>query len=320
MTASTQRALGAGQSPRARIAELQRDRILAATVEAIEEIGYARLSVAAILNRARISRKTFYDAFANREDCFLAVFEQTLSEARRLAGEAYARESSWCKGVRSALGTLLAYAEAEPALARLLVVEAIRAGKEVSQLRAHALAEIASVIDEGRVAASTVHQPPEISAEGVAGAVFAALHARLLDGDAEGLTDLLGPLMYLIVLPYQGPRAARRELNKPTWPARPKGAARAPVSRRAAFDGLKMRLTYRTVTVLGAIADHPGASNREIAESAGVIDEGQISKLLHRLAGLELIENRGDGHEWGAANAWRLTTRGAEVTRAACLR
>jgi len=68
--------------------------------------------------------------------------------------------------------------------------------------------------------------------------------------------------------------------------------------------------------VLAAIAQHPGASNREIAEVAGVTDQGQISKLLSRLAGLDLIENHGYGQEKGAANAWRLTARGTQVVKA----
>jgi hypothetical protein len=64
------------------------------------------------------------------------------------------------------------------------------------------------------------------------------------------------------------------------------------------------------------IADHPGASNRQIAGGSGIADQGQISKLLNRLARLELIHNVGDGQEKGAANAWHLTTRGAAVERA----
>jgi hypothetical protein len=64
------------------------------------------------------------------------------------------------------------------------------------------------------------------------------------------------------------------------------------------------------------IAAHPGASNREIAEGSGIIDQGQISKLLTRLARLKLIQNTGGGQEKGAANAWHLTGRGAEVERA----
>jgi predicted transcriptional regulator len=70
------------------------------------------------------------------------------------------------------------------------------------------------------------------------------------------------------------------------------------------------------VRVLTVIAEHPGASNREIAEGSDIADQGQISKLLTRLARLKLVENKGGGQERGASNAWHLTERGAQVERA----
>jgi len=76
-----------------------------------------------------------------------------------------------------------------------------------------------------------------------------------------------------------------------------------------------MRLTYRTMRVLSAIAAEPGLSNARVSERAGVTDQGQISKLLSRLAGLQLIENTGQGQRNGAVNAWQLTDRGEAIER-----
>jgi DNA-binding MarR family transcriptional regulator len=77
-----------------------------------------------------------------------------------------------------------------------------------------------------------------------------------------------------------------------------------------------MRLTYRTVRVLTFIGEHPGASNREIAEGAGIADQGQISKLLTRLERLQLVHNIGEGQIMGSSNEWYLTDRGGQVERA----
>lgn len=79
-----------------------------------------------------------------------------------------------------------------------------------------------------------------------------------------------------------------------------------------------MRITYRTLRVLGAIAEHPGASNRVVGEVADTHDQGQISKLLARLERLGLVENTsGNGHRpTGEPNAWRLTPRGEGIERA----
>jgi DNA-binding MarR family transcriptional regulator len=114
--------------------------------------------------------------------------------------------------------------------------------------------------------------------------------------------------MGMIVLPYLGPAAARREVELAS-------PARAPDRRPgvASLRGLDMRLTYRTLRVLVAVGENAGACNREIAVSAGVADQGQISKLLRRLQELGLVCNRADASAKGERNAWSLTEQGAAV-------
>lgn len=302
--------------PRGQVTEIQRSRMLAAAVEAVEEVGYARMTVAQVISRARVSRKTFYDVFSDREDCFLAAFDQALSQARVLATEAYERESGWRDGVRAALARLLVFMDEEPGLAKLCVVEALGAGERVLERRARVLDELAGAIDEGRYVSSATSEPPDVTAEGVVGAIFAVLHTRLLEGGKEPLTNLLGSLMSMIVLPYLGARAASKELARPPIQVSRDGRPADRTRSKDPLEGLNMRLTYRTVRVLMVIAEHPGASNREIAEGSGIVDQGQISKLLTRLARLKLVENVGEGQEKGASNAWHLTARGAQVERA----
>jgi AcrR family transcriptional regulator/DNA-binding MarR family transcriptional regulator len=290
--------------------------MLAAAVEAVEEVGYARMTVAQVISRARVSRKTFYDVFTDREDCFLAAFEQALGQARTIASEAYAQEPTWRDGIRTALARLLMFMDEEPGLAKLCIVEALGAGERVLDRRAVVLDELAQVIDRGRSATNATREPPDVTAEGVVGAIFAVLHTRVLENGDQPLTDLLGSLMSMIVLPYLGARAAGRELTRPPLEIPIDSRPRSMTRQKDPLEGLNMRLTYRTVRVLMVIAEHPGASNREIAEGSGIIDQGQISKLLNRLARLKLVENLGEGQEKGAANAWHLTTRGAQVERA----
>jgi AcrR family transcriptional regulator len=316
--------LGHRRLPRDRVVEIQRSRLLAAAVDVVGDIGYARLTVAAVISRARVSRKTFYDVFADREDCFLAALEHTIARATAVVTDAYSQELSWCEGMRSALASLLTLIDDEPILARLWIVEASGAGHEASLRRAEILAALAEVIDRGRATANGGRArananggPPRLCAEAVVGGVLAVLHTRILTrADKKPMVTLLGPLMYMIVLPYLGSRAASRELNKPTPRAPGERPARAPAKRTDPLEGLGMRLTYRTVTVLAAIAENPGASNRQVADIAGIVDQGQVSKLLSRLAGLDLIENHGFGQAKGAANAWRLTGRGTRVVQA----
>src|SRR5450759_3167701 len=141
---------GPSRLARAQVEELQRNRLMGAAVEVVAELGYARLTVGSIIARARVSRKTFYDIFCDREDCFLAVFERTLASARELAAQAYAQEPGWREGVRSALRALLIFMDEEPALARLCVVDALIAGESVLEARCELLEGLAHAIDEGR--------------------------------------------------------------------------------------------------------------------------------------------------------------------------
>ena len=105
--------------------------MLTAAVDAVEEVGYSRMTVAQVISRARVSRKTFYDVFADREDCFLAAFDQALEQGRARVREAYESETNWREAVRAALATLLASMDEEPGLTKLCVVEAQSGGPKV---------------------------------------------------------------------------------------------------------------------------------------------------------------------------------------------
>ncbi len=131
------------------------------------------------------------------------------------------------------------------------------------------------------------------------------------------MTGLHGELMGLIVLPYLGAAAARRERAR-VMPALALAAREPAACPREEFDPLwevPIRLTYRTARVLECIAAQPGASNRQVAEHAGVADQGQISKLLARLQRLGLTANTGVGHAKGEPNAWQLTPLGHRVAQ-----
>jgi AcrR family transcriptional regulator len=317
-SANGQSMLRSGRSGLARdqVFDIQRGRIVAAAAEVVEAVGYPGMSVEEIVTRAKLSRKTFYEIFANREDCFLATFEYIVSEAAKLVGDVYGQTPEWPDGVRMALARLLRLMEEESGLAKLCVVDALAAGERVLARRAEVLGEVAAIVDRGRLLSNPSCEPPQVTAEGIVGGIAAVLYTRLLEPRGPSLTDLLGPLMSMIVLPYLGSKAAQRELGRPLpSPSASPARATRPVQRDP-LEGLKMRLTYRTVSVLVAIAQHPDASNREVAEHSGIVDQGQISKLLSRLARLDLVENRGEGQQRGAANAWRLTSRGVRLEHA----
>ncbi len=310
------------------VSGLQRTRLLNATFAVVSELGYKRMTVRLVAGRAGVSNKTFYDLFADREDCFFAAFAEAVDSLSGVVVAAWGGEREWVERVRAGLAALLGFLDREPQLCSLVMVEALGAGRCVLERRAEVLEHARRAIDLGRTGVRAGRELPPLTAESVVGAAFGVIHTRLLQDRAGPLLGLLGPLMATIVLPYRGHAAAARELSRPiALPSSPRVSAALDAERdtleAAAVagrpSGLDFRLTQRTYVVLHAIGEIPGASNRQVAGLAEVIDQGQISKLLARLERHGLVLNTG-GVAPGLPNAWHLTPRGEDIVSLSSIR
>jgi AcrR family transcriptional regulator len=311
--------LAAGGPEGSRVSELQRARLLSGAVAAFDERGYAHTTVADITSRARVSRRTFYELFVDREACLAAVLEESVGLLGGELAAAGLEGLAWRERVRMGLWRILVFFDCEPALARVCVVQALRAGAVVQERREALLAQLAAVVDGGRLVGARGEVCTPLVAEGLVGAAFAIVHRRLSRGECEPLAGLVGELVGMVVLPYLGSAAARRERERPV-PVVPAAVSRVRLGapRVAPGDplaGVQMRLTYRTARVLeavGLLGDlGTPPSNRMVADRAGIHDPGQISKLLRRLERLGLLANTGAGaHMRGEPNAWALTAQG----------
>ena len=307
-------------SAHARIVEIQRVRILAAMVDIVCERGAGGVSVTDIVERSGVSRRTFYEAFSDRDDCFLGACEAALETVRVAVLSAYRTESKWHERIRAGLVALLRVFDEEPSTGQLLVCESLAGGPRVLGRREQVLALLTHAVDEGRAQGAGTVPPPPLTAESLVGGVLSVINARLgagrLGAERKPLTELANQLMSMIVLPYLGPAAARRELER-SLPA-PVDGARETALLSDPFKDAGMRITYRTVRVLTAVAElgeqGVGSSNRRVGERAGISDQGQVSKLLGRLQRIGLISNSGLGAGLGAPNEWSLTAKGQELT------
>ncbi len=308
------RVAGRGGTPGGKVAGIQRARLFGACAGALEDLGYERTTVADITGRSRVSRRTFYELFANREECVVALLEDI---AARVVGELAAcglEGLGWRERMRRGLWVLLCFCDHEPVLARTLVVHAARGSGGVADTRAAILARLVAQVDQGRAESTPGAGASELTSEGVLGAVLAIVRLRLLH--EEPLSGLLGELSALVVLPYLGSGLARRERGRPApTPVRFNGSPQPVLAaaRKDPLAGLGLRVTYRTARMLEGVGRQPGASNRQAGEYAGIADPGQISKLLARLQRLGLLENRSAGRANGAPNSWTLTATGLQV-------
>ena len=302
-----------GNRQGAHVTEMQHRRLTNAVVEVVGEHGLEAATVGRICEQAGVSRRTFYELFGDREDCLLAGFAAEIEQIGERARSVYEAPGRWRKRLRGALEAVLEELDSQPLLARFCLIETARGGPRVLERRRRALDALAFAVDAGRDEARAGNEPPPLTAQGVVAGAASVVHARLLeigeDSARPVLVELTGPLMAMIVHPYLGAAAARRELERPA----PSAPRRSPRDGADPFRGLPIRFTYRTALVLGTIAEEPGASNRHVADRAGIVDEGQVSRLLRRLQDCDLIENRGDGHARGEPNAWSLTQRGEAI-------
>jgi AcrR family transcriptional regulator/DNA-binding MarR family transcriptional regulator len=310
---STHNGLGHGQPiGHEQVSDIQRARILSAMVDIAAERGVGNVTVGHVVSRSGVSRRTFYELFDDREECFLAALDNAVKRVATVVVPVYEEPGTWQGKIRAALAALLEQLDHAPGVGRLLVVETLGAGPKALERRQNVLVQIFNVVDRGRAEAKKGHGPPPLAAEGLVGAVLSIIHTRMVDEDSPPLVELTSALTSMIVLPYLGPAAARKELQRPA----PKGAGKRRGNAGNPLKDLEMRLTYRTVRVLMAVGAHPGVSNRRVADAAGVSDQGQISKLLARLDSLGLIENSGFGQAKGESNSWFLTGRGREIEAA----
>jgi len=192
---------------------VQRERLLAAMIGAVTEIGYNALTVQNVLTRAGISRPTFYEQFEDKEDCFLAAFDAAATRMReRIEAAAADSGPSWRDQLRTGIAELLRYIADERQEARMVIIEARASSPTGLQRRDALLDRFASCIDA--LVREDLDEPPSaIAAAGVVGGIESVLYARLQKGETDELDALLPSLMYFAVLAYAGREAAAEELD-----------------------------------------------------------------------------------------------------------
>lgn len=193
---------------------VQRERLVVAMLMAASELGYREANVQDVIDRAGVSRPTFYEHFSNKEDCFLAAFDTSAARLRSKVDAAAQRGGDiWRDRLRFGIAAVIEFAIAEPETARTLVVEARAASSDAVMRRVQLLEHFAECLDsEVRKLLPPGPDCSAVTASGVVGGVEALLYSRLCREEFDNLEELLPSLMYFAVLPYEGHEAANEEL------------------------------------------------------------------------------------------------------------
>jgi len=196
------------------VTESQRNRIHRAMIEVVSERGYPETRVVDVIGVAGVSRKTFYELFESKEDCFLAAYDVLLEGLLGEATDAFeaAPRSPWAERISAALEALLEHLSLHPDEARFAIVEVLAAGPKALARRDAALRQFAGFLEPGRT--ETNVELPGITSLAVAGGVNELLYSEILHGAAGRLPSRLADLTFWVTLPFLGAEGATVERER----------------------------------------------------------------------------------------------------------
>lgn len=192
--------------PREFVVHNQRERLIAGLAEAIAENGYASTTIAHITRHAAVSRRTFYEHFASKDECFVAAYDTVMEQLREQVDAAYQAEDEWPQALRAGIAAMLSFLVLEPNLARLSMVEALVAGPVVVERYDAAIRSLVPYLEAGREDRSpeVLAQLSPTTEEALVGGMISLVSRRIIAGRTAELEQLLPDLVEFTLTPYLG--------------------------------------------------------------------------------------------------------------------
>jgi AcrR family transcriptional regulator len=197
----------------------QRERILDAVLQAASRSGYAAMRIEDVIAIAGVSRRTFYDHFANKEEAFLAAYELVLDQLLAGVTAAFASGETWPSSVRRGLGAFLNLLASEPVLAQVCVVEALAAGPRALARRTAAMQAFQALLEPPADDVLVTTSAPPVALEAIVGGIYEVIYSRVTSQRTDELPTLLPSLLHSALLPFVGAEVAEAEYQRTTLSA-----------------------------------------------------------------------------------------------------
>jgi len=198
--------------PREFVSRNQRERLIAGLAEAVAENGYAGTTIAHITRHAAVSRRTFYEHFNSKDECFIAAYDTVMTELNRRVNEAFEQEEEWPQAVQAGLAAMLDFLISEPHLARLSMVEALVAGPVVVERYDAAIQSLVPYFEAGRKGRSreVLAGLSSTTEEALIGGIVSLISRRIFADRTDELEALLPDLVEFALTPYLGSAEAAK--------------------------------------------------------------------------------------------------------------
>ena len=190
----------------------QRTRLLEAVGRAVADKGYAGATIDDIVRGAGVSKKTFYEHFRDKEDCFLAAYEAAAGELFERVRAAQDEPGDWLERARAGIRAYLRWLAGDPALARVFLIEVAAAGPRAAACRERLRDRYAELTRDTERHARNERPGLPVLPDELVHALVAATDAvvvrRIRESGAEALPELEPILLRLQVSLLAGPEAA----------------------------------------------------------------------------------------------------------------
>jgi AcrR family transcriptional regulator len=179
--------------------------MLDAVVDVVARNGYGALTIEQVVVASGVSRRTFYDHFANKEDVFLAAYDRIVDRLVEVVDSAYNDGGNWADQLQRGLATFLEFLGSEPAVAHVCVVDILAAGPTALARRTEAMARFRGFFVPDPSVRSLDHVIPPLAAEAAIGGAYEVVYSQILAGNAGRLPELLPDLLHGLLVPFVDP-------------------------------------------------------------------------------------------------------------------
>jgi AcrR family transcriptional regulator len=196
--------------PQEVVAAHQRERLVAAVAPVMAAEGYANLTVKDLIDRAGVSRRTFYQLFDDKLDCVFAAHHAAFSRLNSIIVDACAGERKWTEGVAAAIGGALEFAVASPDEARLILISSQASEPKLARRGRASHDQLAALLRSGRARQQSESSPLPLVEQATVAAAMSLIGDCLIADETDRLPELAPELVQMVLTPYVGEEEARR--------------------------------------------------------------------------------------------------------------
>ncbi len=187
---------------------IARDRLLLGMADAIVEHGYDQLTVVDVVRLARVSKRTFYEHFAGKEDCLVALYESNSAQLIRTFKKAIEKASPELPRVTAGIEAYLTALQSSPALVQTTIVEVLQAGPRGLAVRRLVSLQFAEILLREMQAVGSLGPEAPAIAMALVGGIHELLLQAIEEDRADQLSELSEPINELL-RPFVAPAAMR---------------------------------------------------------------------------------------------------------------